>query len=197
MSDRKSAPGDDVGQLVGIEEYWIIAAVPVRSLRWIQFPSTENQGSAVTLHHDDVWGPETQRQARVTRMIGTLDQQTRLARVLVTVTDPLGLHSDAPPLILDTYIEARIEGKPIENVVRLNRQYVHDRSTVWVMKDNKLEIREVEIVFQDAAHAYIRQGLESGEEVVATTLATVAEGVGLRKIGDPPTTGAVSAKDST
>jgi hypothetical protein len=118
-------------------------------------------------------------------MIGTLDNQTRLARVLITVPDPLGRKSDAPPLILDTLIEAQIEGRPIEDVVRLSRDYVRDRDTVWVMKDGKLEIRETDIVFRDAQYAYIRGGLTDGEEVVITTLATVADGVGLRKMRDP------------
>ena len=177
-------PGDELGRLVGIEEYWIMAAVPIRSLRWVQFPSSEGQGSAVTLRDPDAWGPEAEREARVTRMIGTLDEQTRLARVLITVSDPLGQSSNAPPLILDTLIEARIEGRPIEDVVRLNREHVHERDTVWVMKDGKLQIRETDIVFRDAEYAYVRTGLESGEEVVATTLATVAEGVGLRRLED-------------
>jgi hypothetical protein len=116
-------------------------------------------------------------------MIGTLDQQTRLARVLITVPDPLGRTSGAPPLILDTLINAQIEGRPIEDVVRLSREHVRDRGTVWVMKDDKLEIRETDIVFRDAEYAYVREGLSSGEEVVTTTLATVADGVGLRKVG--------------
>ena len=47
-----------------------------------------------------------------------------------------------------------------------------------------MEIREIDIIFRDAEYAYIREGLESGEEVVTSTLATVAEGVGLRKVGE-------------
>ncbi len=179
------SPGDELGQLVGIDEYWILAAVPIRSLRWIQFPDPDTEGSAVTLRDSDAWGAEAEREARVERMIGTLDNQTRLARVLITVPDPLGRKSDAPPLILDTLIEAQIEGRPIEDVVRLSRDYVRDRDTVWVMQDGKLEIRETDIVFRDAQYAYIRGGLTGGEEVVITTLATVADGVGLRKMGDP------------
>jgi RND family efflux transporter MFP subunit len=178
------APGDDLGRLVGIDEYWIQTAVPVRSLRWIQFPDADGQGSEVILRDSDAWGPDAHRQARVTRMIGSLDRETRLARVLVTVSDPLGLKSDVPPLILDTLIEVQIEGRPIENVVRLDREHVRERDTVWVMKEGKLEIREIDVVFRDAVYAYIRKGLESGEEVVTSTLATVADGVGLRKVGD-------------
>ena len=176
------APGDELGQLVGIEEYWIMAAVPIRSLRWVQFPESEKQGSAVTLRDPDAWGHGVERQARVTRMIGALDEESRLARVLITAPDPLSRQSDAPPLILDTLIDVQIEGKPIEDVIRLSREYVHEGDTVWVMKNGQLEIRDTEIVFRDAQYAYIRDGVERGEEVVTTTLATVADGVGLRKV---------------
>lgn len=177
-------PGDDLGQLVGIDEYWVMAAVPVRNLRWINFTEGNRQGSAVTLSNPEAWGPEITRPAHVARMIGALDEQTRLARVQVTVNDPLGLKSDLPPLIIDTILEVHIAGTPIEDVVRLDREYVHDRNTVWVMKDGKLEVRETDVVFQDPEFAYIRSGLESGDEVVTTTLATVADGVLLRRTND-------------
>ncbi|MFK8113642.1 MAG: efflux RND transporter periplasmic adaptor subunit [Rubripirellula sp.] len=181
------SPNDELAQLVGIDEYWIMAAVPVRSLQWLRFPKSNERaedGSPVTLRDPDSWPRGSVRHGYVARMIGTLDQETRLARVLVIVRDPLGETTDGPPLILDTLIETEIEGRPIEGVIRLNRDFVRDADTVWVMKDEKLEIRKVEIVFRDAKHAYIHMGLEHGDEVVATTLATVAEGVGLRKVGD-------------
>lgn len=176
------APGDELARLVGIKEYWVIATVPVRSLQWVQFAEADGEGSAVTLHSPNTWLPGARRYATVSRMIGALDEQTRLARVLMRVDDPLARDAEGPALILDTLLEAHIEGRPIENVVRLDRDYVHERDTVWVIKDGKLEIRETEIVFRDANDAYIRSGLESGEEVVTTNLATVANGIGLRKV---------------
>ena len=175
--------GDDLGRLVGIDECWVIAALPVRNLKWVQFPKQEITGSKVTLRNSDAWGSGVEREGQVTRMIGALDQQTRLARVVVTVTDPLGVNSDVPPLILGSLIEVRIDGVEIEDVVRLERQYVHDGDTVWVMKDNELDIRKTEIAFRDAEFAYVKNGLDSGDEVVTTTLATVANGVQLRKVG--------------
>ncbi|EGF28844.1 efflux RND transporter periplasmic adaptor subunit [Rhodopirellula baltica] len=182
-------PGDELARLIGVDEYWIMAAVPIRTLRWIQFPKTSEdgtstEGSKVILRNTDAWGPDAQREGRVARLIGTLDQQTRLARVLITVADPLGRESDAPPLILDTLIETQIEGKEINDVIRLPRDYVRDQDTVWVMKEEQLEIRETQVVFRDAEYAYIREGIEEGEDIVTTTLATVADGVGLRKITD-------------
>ncbi|OYP35168.1 efflux RND transporter periplasmic adaptor subunit [Rhodopirellula sp. MGV] len=179
------ATGDDLGQLVGVDEYWIIATVPVRSLRWVDFPDKAGEGgSSVRLRNPDSWPAGVEREGKVARMIGSLDQQTRLARVLVTIPDPLGLDSDEPPLILETLIETEIEGKPIDDVFRLPRKLVRDSDTVWVMKDDKLEIRDAEIVFQDAEYAYVSSGLDDGDEIVMTTLATVADGVGLRRISD-------------
>lgn len=176
------SPGDQLAQLVGIEEYWVMAAVPVRSLRWIEFPNGQSKGSQVVLRNTDAWPEGTERAATVSRMIGALNQQTRMARILITVPDPLGTKSNHPALILDTLLETEIIGRPIEDVVRLQRQYVRDRDTVWVMKDEKLEIRDTDIVFRDATYAYIQSGLEDGDEVVISTLATVANGVGLKRV---------------
>jgi RND family efflux transporter MFP subunit len=218
--------GDELGTLIGLDQYWIMATVPVRSLRWVQFPklsapgkagdpdvatskdavtgnlSADVKGSKVILRNQDAWGKDVYREARVARMIGTLDQQTRLARVLITVDDPLGYESDVPPLILETLIETEIHARPIEDVVRLQREYVRDKDTVWLMKDDKLEIRQIDVEFRDAQYAYIRSGLETGDEVVTTTLATVAEGVGLRKInvdsvGDAPSSNESADSEAT
>ena len=181
-------PGNDIGQLVGLEEYWVIAAVPIRSLRWVKFPSGEPSaegdhlvGSKVTLRNPEAWGPDAMREGWVSKLIGSLDQQTRLARVVISVADPLGRESDAQPLILDSLLQTEIEGKPIERVIRLQRNYIRDEDSVWVMKDDKLEIRKVVIDFRDSEFAYVSSGLEDGEEVVISTLATPAEGIGLKK----------------
>jgi len=48
------------------------------------------------------------------------------------------------------------------------------------MKEGKLEIREVDIVLTDNDYAYIRKGLEEGEQIVITDLSTVSNGIGLR-----------------
>ena len=111
--------GNELGRLIGLDEYWVMAAVPVRSLRMLEFPDPskiddsdmyeeneveiatgvvdeipemndlEKTGSKVTLRNPDAWGAGQEREGRVARMIGTLNQETRLARVLITVKDPL------------------------------------------------------------------------------------------------------------
>jgi len=182
------SPGEPLARLVGIDEYWVVATVPLRHLRWLRFADENGEGSTVRIRHPGPWGPGVTREGRVTRMIGSVDDQTRLASVLVTVEDPLALQTDAPPMILGTLVELSIAGREIDDIARLNRDYVREGDTVWVMADGKLQIRDAEVVFRDAQYAYVRSGLQSGDHVVRTTLATVAEGIPLRRAAEEATT---------
>ena len=82
--------------------------------------------------------------------------------------------------MIGTFVEARIQGEPIEDVIRISRDYVRTNQTVWVNDNGKLSIRDVEILLTDADHAYITEGLEDNEQVVTTNLSAVAEGLDLR-----------------
>lgn len=179
------APGDELARLVGVDEYWITAAVPLRHLRWITFEQEGQPGSPVSILHTTAWEPGVTRQGRVSQQIGNVDQESRLASVLVTVSDPLGLETSGPPLILGAIVELHIEGRRLDDVIRLDRDYLRQGDTVWVMSNGALEIRPVQVAFRDAEHAYIRSGIDEGEDVVTTALATVTEGLELRREGDP------------
>ncbi len=183
------APGDNLGRLVGTDYYWVEVTIPVAKLRWLQFPSNGEQGSRVILRSNSAWGPSEQRIGYLDKQIGALEGQTRLARVLVKVEDPLSLKSkgEKPVLIIGSFVEVNIEGKPVNNVVRIDRDYIRPGNTAWVMQNGKLAIRDIQVALTDADYAYVEKGLESGDQLVVTNLSTVAEGVALREdTGDAP-----------
>ena len=181
------APGDNLGRLVGQQTYWVLATVPLSSLPWID-RGPGNEGSFVSVRDRGAWPADMAREGAARGLIGTLDERTRLARVLVTVSDPLARlpeNEGKPALILDSILEATITGKEIENVVRLERAYLRAGDTAWVMDENReLRIARLEIVFRDAKYAYVKTGLEDGDEVVTTGLTTVSEGAPLRMEDD-------------
>lgn len=178
------APGDNLGRIVGTEFYWVTATVPVSKLRWLSFPKNDSErGSPVRIKNSTAWSSDAYREGYLDKQIGALDNQTRLAQVLVRVADPLANETDAketPSLMIGTFVEVLIQANPIEQVVRLSRDYIRSNETIWVMKDDKLEIRKVNIVLTDDEYAYIKEGLEDGEKVVITDLSTVSNGIGLR-----------------
>lgn len=179
------APGDELGRLVGADFYWVEASIPVSKLKWLQFPETEKDtGTAVTIKNSTAWLDEEHREGYLDKQIGALDDQTRLARVLVKVPDPLAkeeAHKDQPKLMIGSFVEVILEANELEDVIKLDRDYVRTNNTVWVMKNDKLEIREVKVLLSDTEYAYINEGLSNDEEVVATNLSTVAKGLDLRK----------------
>ena len=181
------SPGESLGRLVGIESYWVEAAVPVAQLRWIEFPTESGSPGAVArVRNRAAWPKNVFREARVHQLIGALEQQTRLARVLVTVADPLAHEPGSagqPPLMVGSYVEVRIEGKPIENVIRMNRDFLRQNDTVWVNADGVLRIRQAEVVFSDERFVYIGSGLEESDRVVTTNLSSVFDGAELRLEG--------------
>lgn len=182
------SPGDNLGRLVGTDVYWVEMTVPVSQLRWLAFPKNDKEtGSTVELLSRSSWKPGETRTGYLYNQVGALDNQTRLSRVLVKVEDPLAQEPEnegQPPLIIGSFVEARIQAEPIADVVRLSRDYVRSNNTVWVMEDEKLQVREVDIVLSDAENAYISSGLEDNDMVVTTNLSTVADGVGLRTQGE-------------
>ena len=177
-------PGDDLGRLVGTEYYWVTATVPVSKLQWLRFPEDDKEkGSTVLIKNSTAWPEGQYRKGYLDKQIGALDGQTRLARVLVKVTDPLAKNTDledSPKLMIGSFVEVDILADKLDGVVRLSRDHIRSNETVWVMKDNKLEIRKVDIVLTDNEYAYIRKGLKEGDNVVITDLSTVSNGIGLR-----------------
>lgn len=174
--------GSALARLVGVDTYWVETTIPLDRLRWLKFSADAAAGSPVAIRHRSAWPADRVREGYLYRLVGELEDDTRMARVLVAVDDPLGRASGSnlPSLLIGSFVECRIDGRPIENVVRLPRDLVRKDQTVWVMRDGRLAIQPVEIVFQDAEFAYVSEGLMADDRVVTTNLATVKEGIPLR-----------------
>jgi RND family efflux transporter MFP subunit len=182
------SPGDDLGRIIGIEQYWVEVNLPVKQLKWLSFPrSQREQGAEVMLQSASAWGEGEQLTGYLAQPVGALDPQSRLARVLIKIPDPLGYetgNSDQPTPIIGGFVEAQLQGKPIDGVIQLDRDYLRTSNTVWVMDAGKLAIREVNIKLIDAQFAYITEGLNDGDQVVTSNISTVSEGIPLRTEGD-------------
>ena len=193
------APGADLGRLVGMDEYWIVANVPVADVNWLNFPENETTGADVKVMSNN-WPSGYYRKGNLFQLVGALDAQTRLARVLITIPDPLARKTDIdtlPPLMLGTFVEAQIQAREIQDVVRLSRDYLRRGEKVWVMAEGKLDVKDVDILFQDAEYAYVREGLSNNDLIVTTDLSTVVEGSGLRLEEDKTSSDTVENKNES
>jgi hypothetical protein len=180
-------PTSDLVTLAGTEEYWVELAVPITQLRWITIPRTPDEtGSAVKLFQENVWGKEKFRRGRVVRLLTDLEPEGRMARLLVAIQDPLNLQEKnkrLPQVLLGSYLRAEIQGQELDRLAKVDRRWIHDKDTVWLMNtDNALEIRPVHIAYRSQHDVFISEGLETGDRLVVTDISTPTEGMPLRLI---------------
>lgn len=177
-------PGTVLATLVGTDAFWIETSVGVDELRWINIPEQQGEpGSPARIYHAAAWGPEAYREGQVIRLLPELDEG-RMARVLVAVTDPLQLDSNAEdeqPLILGSFVRVEILGKQVANVAKIARTAVREGSRVWVMNpDHTLDIRELEIAWTGYDYILASGGLNDGDLLVVSSLTAAAPGMLLR-----------------
>jgi RND family efflux transporter MFP subunit len=195
------SPSESIARLVGVETYWVAVELPQSKLRWISVPEGNRsagdatgedsskgiEGSEVRVRNRQAWPKDTFRNGHLFRLVGALDQNTRMAQVLAVIPDPLAREADddqTPPLMIGEYVEVNISGVELEGVVRLDRDYVRDQDTVWTMEGGELQVKEVDVVLRDAEYAYIAGGLDDGAQVVTTNISTVVQGAPLRLQAD-------------
>ncbi len=170
--------------LVGTDEYWVRVAVPVEQLRWIRFPGEEGPGSAVRVMRRLGSGVNSEWSGEVVRLLGDLEPQGRMARLLVSVPDPLGdgqPDDEHAPLLLGSYVEVAIAGRELRNVFAISREELRDGDTAWIVSpQGELDIRPVDIVFRGRDHVLVSAGLEAGERLVTSDLSSPVAGMALR-----------------
>jgi len=188
--------GVSLATLVGTDEYWVQVAVPVDQLQWIRIPGyNATTPSEVRVYHEAAWGPGQFRAGRVVRLMSDLEPQGRMVRMLVAVSDPLGLKSppdERHPLILGAYVRVEIVGRDLADVIRVERTALREGRYVWVMTaDNTLDVRAVTVVWGGLDEVFVSDGLRAGERLVTSDLAAVVQGMALRTASAPtsgPTT---------
>ncbi len=184
------SPTAPLAVLTGTDEYWVETLVSINQLTWIQFPVSErSEGSRVLIRNPSVWREEQYREGRVLHLMGQLEEAGRLAQVIVSVPDPMGIegNSDLPPLLIGSYVRVDIEGVSIPDVIVLPREYIHEDNSVRVMNDqDALEIRRVEIVFRGREEVFVSKGLFDGDRVVTSDLAAPVDGMPLQIKGAIP-----------
>ncbi|MDO9584028.1 MAG: efflux RND transporter periplasmic adaptor subunit [Desulfomicrobium sp.] len=163
---------DTLATLVDTREYWVEATVAVDRLPWITLPSKDGQGSTVRIRSQ---ASGAEREGRILRLRGDLEEQGRLARMQISLPAPLDARP--APILLGEYVRLEIEGLRLENVIRLPRPALRDNDTVWTVHNATLGIRQAEVAWRDTDWVLISGGLDSGDIVVTSDLGTPIDGM--------------------
>ncbi len=172
-----------VATLVDVDTYLVEALVPPDHLSAVRIHETDGSEAFVqSQYSEQTW------QGRVVRTTGRMASQGRMAGVLISVPDPLGVNQKARggPLLLDDYVDVRIKGRFLENVYAIPRTLLRDGNTLWVYRSGKLEIRPVDLLWKEDGRVFIGSGIQSGDRVITSDLPAPVNGMALQPAsGDP------------
>ena len=170
---------ESLATLVGTDAFWIEAVVSLDQLHMIDLDYPE--GCPVKIKSQAGFG---KWEGKVIQIAGKLNETSRMATVIVEVKKPLG-DAEGPSvsrLMIDDYVYAEITGRELPGVIEIPRSALQDDTTVWVLKDNALDIRNVSLAWKDTDKVYIGRGVTPGELIVTTGLSTPVQGMPLETL---------------
>jgi len=175
---------DTLASLSGTDDYWVKAALPTDQLKWVTFPlNSHDKGSKATITTRD----GTSHPGQVIRLLGELGQETRLATLLISIKDPLSLQDkEATPMLLNSYVQIRIQGTQISHVIALPRKVVRDGDQVWCLYNDQLVIKPIEILWRNANQVFVSGGLDGKDEIIISDMASPVAGMALRTQKNTP-----------
>jgi len=180
------SPSSHLAELVGTDEYWLQVSVPVSRLKWLTIPRGDGKvGSRVRIFNDTGWPGGAERVGHVTRLVGDLDTDGRMAKVIVTVADPLALNarpgaSKRPAMLIGMFLRVEIDGAELDGVFSIPRTALRNGKEVWLRGDDgTLDIRPVEIIWRGPKRILVRNSLSAGERLIVSDLAVPTKGMPL------------------
>lgn len=120
-------------------------------------------------------------EALLTRTEGDISTKSRFLHVIAEVTETVNDNGVRLPVGL--FVEAEIEGRSVDDLIRIPRTALRADTTVMVIDgNNQLHFRDVDVFKQSAEDVLVSGGLSAGERINTSPLQFVVEGMPVRVV---------------
>ncbi|MCI5223708.1 MAG: efflux RND transporter periplasmic adaptor subunit [Candidatus Electrothrix sp. AR4] len=171
--DEYVTPGKNLLTLTDDSDLEVRVSLDSRDARdWLRFKPRKQNLSWFALPEKTAC-TVTWTENAATKAKGRLDRVVRFNPRTRSLIVAIRMRSDkavAFPLVQGMFCRVDIEGRSLDKVFLLPRSAVSFERTVYVVKDNRLRTRKVEMVRAEDSTAFITGGLEEGEQVIITRL---------------------------
>ena len=163
--------------------------VPVDSrdaFQWLQFTGQKRGGEMSSgawfselspVPSTIIWTEDPRNRAVATvDRVSLFDEETRTVKVVLRIdSEQVNNKSSSFPLVAGMFCKVEIPGRSLQQVVELPRWAVSFESTVYTIRDGRLQTTQVTVARVQNDKAYISAGLEAGDMVITTRLANPLE----------------------
>jgi RND family efflux transporter MFP subunit len=176
--------GTTLGRTFAVDVAEVRLPLPDRDLAFVNLPrpGQENQPTPPVRFYADVGGERGSWTGEIVRTEGVVEETTRLTYAVARIEDPYGLlgADRNVPLPMGTYVQAEIHGRSAAGLMELPREALRDGDRLFIAdEDNRLEIRNVDVVRSTAQRVYLSNSIEPGERVITTAITTPIPGTKL------------------
>jgi RND family efflux transporter MFP subunit len=153
------APGTAIGRIYGTDKAQITIPVKTSEVEWLEINS-----NVMLKNNRQTWN------ARLIRKEATLDILSRMTNLIVEIDKPLDQN-----LTFGTFVDAEIEGKTFENIIKIPRFILRNDDQVLIVKDNKINFNTIEILKISDDEIYVKSGLNADDKVVVSRIDIATE----------------------
>ncbi len=115
--------------------------------------------------------------AKILHVLPQVDLADRQAKLLIAIDKPLSL---SPSILIGDYLDVRLFAHALADSYKVPSQYLSNENSVWVVNDEKLYKRNVEVQFEGREFVWISSGFETGDTLLTSKLGTITEGTAVR-----------------
>ena len=122
---------------------------------------------------------KSQWNGKVVRTSAALDADSRQIKVIAQIDNPfVAKEGVSSPVRIGQYLEGSIRGKTFKNIYVLSSAAVRQNKEILLLKEGKIHIVPVEVLFNTSKSAVVRpQEKVVGEQLIVTTMNQAIEGM--------------------
>jgi RND family efflux transporter MFP subunit len=123
-------------------------------------------------------------EGKLLRTEATIDPNSNTVQSIIRIEQPTAdLGGETIPLPIGLFVEARIAGKLVEDIISLPRSAIRNNSQVLVVDaENKMYYRDVDIFRLEQDRVLISGGLVPGERICTSPIQAVVDGMSVRPV---------------
>ena len=176
--------GTPIASVYSVDVAEVVLALPDEELAYLDlslaYRGAANVRSPRVVLRTTFAGARYEWGGRVVRTESEIDPVSRMVQVIAEVQDPYAAGPDPrrPPLAVGMYVEAEIEGRAFDDIAVVPRAALRGRNQVLVIDpDNRVHLRDVEILRATTESVFIEGGLSAGELIAVSALDNPTEGM--------------------
>ena len=173
--------GQYLGKIYNAGELEIEVRIPVKDFKWLPANMEQNPSTHAEIFFES---GETQYtwKGHVARIKAQLDEKTRTLPVIIETDTTMSEAENDGNFRLrpGMFVKVRIDGRKIDSAYVLPRHLVYPDDVVYLVKDDQLIIRPVNIVRSYKETVIIDEGLSDGELIITSPMSAATEGMRVR-----------------